>query len=123
MRRSAKTWTRQESDALVRLVEGGKQSPEIATILGRTVLQVRNKAKHLQLKLKRGGALPKITPEDRQAASCNALRNACLALFARTADRYKISDQEAMSCHLGFYSPPSVIRAPLKTASAERLAA
>lgn len=118
-----KNWNRRDTDLLVSMIESGMQSPAMARILGRSSESVRNKAKYLQLSIRRGNPEPKITEADKQAASCNALREACLNLFQRTANRYQISMTDAMACHLGFYQAPKFIRAPLKTSSAARLAA
>lgn len=52
------------------------------------------------------------------------LREACLDLFAKTANRYQINLSDAMACHLGYHSQPLCERAPFKTSSAlRRLAA
>jgi hypothetical protein len=51
------------------------------------------------------------------------LREACLDLFSKTANRYQIGMDDAMACHLGHHAPPKLERAPLKTSSAMRLAA
>jgi hypothetical protein len=66
-------------------------------------------------------------PEIRYRADCKLgsqiLREACLDLFQRTANRYLISMSDAMACHLGYHSPPKLIRSAYKTSSARKLAA
>jgi hypothetical protein len=36
------------------------------------------------------------------------LREACLDLYQRTANRYKISMDDAMACHLGYHARPVI---------------
>lgn len=36
------------------------------------------------------------------------LREACLDLFQRTANRYRISMDDAMACHLGYHAKPVI---------------
>lgn len=36
------------------------------------------------------------------------LREACLDLFCRTANRYRISMNDAMACHLGYHARPVI---------------
>lgn len=36
------------------------------------------------------------------------LREACLDMFQRTANRFQIKMEDAMACHLGFHSKPII---------------
>ena len=64
------------------------------------------------------------TPEIRHRKDAKVgsevLRQACLDLFQRTANRHMVSMDDAMACHLGYHSPPKIIRSPYRTASAMR---
>jgi hypothetical protein len=40
------------------------------------------------------------------------LREACLDLFQRTANRYQVSMSDAMARHLGYHAPAKIIRSP-----------
>ena len=53
------------------------------------------------------------------------LREACLDLFCRTANRYQISLDDAMACHLGYHAKPVIpgMERALKTSAVMRLAA
>ena len=56
------------------------------------------------------------------AIGSEILREACLDLFQRTANRYQIGLSDAMACHLGHHSPPRIVRSPATLCSG-RLAA
>lgn len=53
------------------------------------------------------------------------LREACLDLFQRTANRFNVGMDDAMACHLGYHAPVNIPGREriYKTASAMRLAA
>lgn len=57
--------------------------------------------------------------KDMKRASAR-LREACLDLFTKTANRYQIGLSDAMACHLGHHNPPMIERSPYMTASAMR---
>jgi hypothetical protein len=52
------------------------------------------------------------TPEIRHRKDAKlgsmVLRELCLDLFSRTANRYNISMDDAMACHLGYHSKPAL---------------
>lgn len=53
------------------------------------------------------------------------LREACMDLFCRTANRYMIALDDAMACHLGYHSKPVIpgTERVYRGQAAERMAA
>jgi hypothetical protein len=90
-----------------------------------TVLNERERSLERSVWSQDGIGLDPVTDSYRKDAKLGSvvLREACLDLFCRTANRYQISLDDAMACHLGFHAPARLIKAPFKTASAQRLAA
>ena len=108
-------WTPEEDEKMIALLDSGVRVYRITGLFpGRTPAAVKSRARVLR------PYEPEFMTERKASA---LLREACLDLFFRTANRYRISMDDAMARHLGHYEPPKIIRAPLKTASAQRLAA
>jgi hypothetical protein len=125
-------WDFEEAATAKRMLDSGMSYKEVAKALGRTVNSVdKGIFKFFGPRRKAGvdryivGEPIPLTREcetyrkDAKLGSA-ALRIACLDMFQRTANRYKISVDDAMACHLGFHSPPKLIRSPHGTASASR---
>lgn len=91
-------------------------------------LRTQRRYKSLELSVWSKEGIGLETPEIAYRKDCKlgseVLRQACLDLFQRTANHYKIQLADAMACHLGNHAPPKVIRSPYGTSSAlRRLAA
>lgn len=122
-------WDLGEASKALEMRRKGFAIKEIAEALGRTpdgVTQALTRFFGTSEKVRHETGEPiALTDDDIAAAKdgkigSEVLRIACLDLFQRTASRYSIRLEDAMACHLGFYEPPSIVRAPFKTASAQR---
>lgn len=119
----SRVWTNHEILTLREMALLGKSARQISLEIGRSIFSVRWKARDLQIDITdfRGKDDEAVTDPDKDARlGSQILREACLDLFQRTANRYYISLNDAMACHLGFHAPPRFASAPYKTASAMR---
>lgn len=117
------TWTPDRVEVALQLRSEGLRSNEIADRLGGTAGSVRKAiSKYLNLPKKphvsrppqycSGEPISIEKSENSYRKSCKVnsevLRQACLDLFQRTSNRYKIGLDDAMACHLGFHAKPVI---------------
>lgn len=107
----SRVWTNHEVLKLRELALSGKSAKQIASEMGRPLFGVRWKARALQIEIDdfRGKDIEAATDPNKDARlGSQILREACLDLFQRTANRYYISLSDAMACHLGHHSRPVI---------------
>lgn len=136
MNRAGTQWTEDDLGIAKRMYDAGEDYDVIGEAVGRSA------AAAYDMLRKRFGATRALKPgylnetpigvtvecaryrQDAKVGS-DVLRIACLDLFQRTANRYRVSLADAMACHLGYHAP---IRIPgtervYRGQAAERLAA
>jgi hypothetical protein len=125
------SWTTEEIQRALDLYATGISWRKVGSEIGRTksatLCAVKRHLGHIPERRDRGVSGPAIGLEPSETAyrkDCKLgsmiLREACLDLFCRTANRHNTSMDDAMARHLGLHSPPKLIRAPYKTQSAMR---
>lgn len=136
MRRAGTHWTESELATAKAEYLNGADYGAIGAMIGRSAAAVYDMLR------KKLGALPTPQPsyfdgppigitmdDERHQKDCRLgsqiLREACMDLFCRTANRYMVSLDDAMACHLGYHAPPKKpgTERVYRGQAAERLAA